>query len=366
MIRTVHFLARVSGIHSAFVPLYKSDPAELPYTNWLSYFQDIKVADLPLVPGTHDSATVEVSPDEDWLGLVGWLYAKTQNINIYRQLLLGIRFLDFRLDVTFDEFDVPNSIYLSHKFKSNSTLAQGLAQIKQYLQEYPSEFVYVYLRLDASHPLYMSFEWKRSYIQSVLLDSGLAFAQVDSEALKTVLVKDVAGKVILLTPYNSALPFVTPLTYVNTKSHYSVCDIYTYTSESAAKQAMAQCFPQIPSGFTSTTGVLTGFALDGQFNQLWPNLTSPSMNDWWFYNFQNTRSWQDRKRFPIGVFLIDFVNATYASVMLDFIMNFAYPYPYTGSVIPWKNGVSIFVSATSPHTNPLLSYILVILLINLV
>ncbi len=111
-----------------------------------------------------------------------------------------------------------------------------------------------------------------------------------------------------------------------------------------ARSRIASCFPQVPARM-SESGVLTGYALDGQFDQLWPNITSPEINNWWITNFQNNSDWSTRKKFPIGVFLIDFANETYMSVFLDFIMNFAYPYPYYGpDTAPWVPGANITVS----------------------
>ena len=53
----------------------------------MSYFQDFYMGDLPMIPGTHDSGTLAVSPEEDWLGIVGWLYARTQQF----QIMYGIK-----------------------------------------------------------------------------------------------------------------------------------------------------------------------------------------------------------------------------------------------------------------------------------
>ena len=72
---------------TSFHYIYKSDPATLPYTSWMSYFHEFYLGDLPIIPGTHDSGAVTVSPDEDWLGIVGWLFAKTQYVDIMYVLL---------------------------------------------------------------------------------------------------------------------------------------------------------------------------------------------------------------------------------------------------------------------------------------
>ena len=332
----------------AFVPTYFSDPDNLPYTNWLSYFAEFRVADLPVVPGSHNSATVKVSPGEDWLGIAGWLYAQTQTVSIYGQLLLGIRLVDLRLDVIFDEFDRNDSISISHTFDTNYTFSQSLAEIKLFLQANPTEFVYILLRTDAAFPLSEEIAAKQEYIQEVFLAADLPLASVNGTTLKTVKVKEVAGKVILITPPET-LPNGTSLVYIPHPTNYDICDIYEYSSEYLAKNRMAQCFPIIPTAFTHQTGDLNGFALDGQFNQLWPNLTSPVMNDWWFYNLQTNPLWQERQMYPLGIFLFDFVNQTYMSTLLDFAMNFAYPYPRKRSPEPWTPGRNITNGSGGRH-----------------
>lgn len=332
----------ISG-SSGFNITYTSNPADLPYSNWMSYFHDINAGDLPMVPGSHDSATLAVSAQEDWLGIVGWLYAQTQSATIFNQLMMGVRFLDFRLAVVLDAFDRSNEIYLSHTFMSNTTLLQGLEAIKNFLDLNPSEFVYLLARVDTGNPLKTAVRQKVAFIESIFHQSGLNFANVSS--LATTKVKELAGKVVLIGYTNQKLlPINTNIPLLNLTAMYSMCDIWEYSSFVTARSRIASCFPQVPAPMLET-GLLTGYALDGQFDQLWPNITSPELNNWWITNFQNNSDWSTRKKYPIGVFLIDFVNATYMSVLLDFIMNFAYPYPYYGEAPePWTPGANITVS----------------------
>lgn len=333
----------------AFNPVYISNPDTLPYTNWMSYFSDFLIADLPVVPGSHDSAAAEVSPQEGWLGIVGWLYAQTQNINLYNQLKLGIRLLDLRLTVTYDAFDQTNSINISHTFVSNTSLPEALVQVRQFLSEYPSEFVYLILRVDAARPLQLEIEAKQRYIESILRASELSFATVDAESLASVTVGQVAGKVVIITPFNDTLHPNTTMMYIPYDTNFALCDMWKFTSETVAKKRMAECFPQVPLGSKESL-TLTGYALDGQFNQLWPNITSPALNDWWFVNFQQNSVWKPRKKFPIGIFLFDFVNSTYTSTLLDFAMNFGYPYPNNNFHPPWQPGMKIYVSGSLSTT----------------
>jgi hypothetical protein len=318
----------------------KSNASELPYSDWMSYFQDFYIGDLPVIPASHDSATVAVSPSESWSGVVGWLYARTQELSIYNQLLQGIRFLDFRISVTFDAFDRSNTIDLTHTFHSNTSFLTGLREVKRFLDEYPTEVVFVYVRVDTANPLgSIQLTAKKRFIESVMLESGLQFANFSSIATQRV--RDLSGKAVLLAQSLKLLPTnSTSIMFIDTNKNYSVCDIWQYNSITYAQKTIAKCFQQVPRPITQT-GILTGYALDGFFDPLWQNITSPEMNNWFFTNFQTNPDWARRKQYPLGILMIDFVNATYMSAILDFAMNFAYPYPAAASDRPaWAPGTN--------------------------
>lgn len=315
----------------------QTNTTAVPLTNWLSYFSDIYVADLPMILGSHDSGSVTVSPDEDWLGISGWLYAQTQYLSIMSQLNAGIRFMDFRVWITYDNFDQENSIYISHTFRSTYTFAAALDDVRLFLLANPTEFVMLNLRIDAEHLLTESIPESKAYLQSVLVDSGVVLANVVGADLLTLKVADVAGKVVLITKSTKVLPDDTTLKFIATPSEYDVCDIYEYSSEYLAKEQISTCFPTTPVS-ARYTGQLTGFALDGQFDQIWPSITSPQMNNWFMYNFQSNPDWKARTRYPIGVFLFDFVDTVQTATWVQYIMNFGYPYPYLWDKPEWTMG----------------------------
>lgn len=341
---------------------YISNPEELPYANWMSYFQDFLIGDLPVIPASHDSAAAVVSPSESWVGSVGWLYARTQDLSIFNQLMLGVRLVDFRITITYDAFDRENSVDLSHTYKSNTTLLDGLVQITRFLELYPTETVLVLLRIDTASPLISQVRAKRTFIESIIKESNISFVNISS--LASVRVKDVAGQAVLLTPKNVALSVnSTVVAFIDSNKTYSVCDMWSYTSVTAARKNFAQCFPEIPLSMQET-GNLTGYALDGHFDQLWPNLTSREMNDWFVSNFQENENWATRKKYPLGVFMIDFVNKTYMSVLIDYAMNFVYPYPYYGEAPPaWKPGSNISYEKSFATPNTYLAFVAMIFII---
>ncbi len=295
---------------------------DLPYKSWMSYFQEDLLADIPVIPGSHDSGTLAVLSDEGWLGVTGWLYAQTQDTTITKQLELGVRMLDIRLYVTEDVFDEANSIYVSHTYRSSITFAQALSEIAVFLKANPTEFIYLLLRIDEAHILQEHTDTKKAYIESVMLQSQVKWAGIDSDAIKTAKVKDVIGKVVLIAK-STVLPTDSSITHIVYDNEYSVCDIFEYSSRYAAKQRISTCMA-LTTPSMSKTGIVYGFALDGQFDQLWPNITSREMNDWFFYNFQSNPTWITRKdASSLGVLLLDFVSIDYTSVLIDYNIQIA-------------------------------------------
>lgn len=274
--------------------------------------------------------------------------------------MLGIRFLDLRLTVTYDAFDRADSIYLSHTFKSNTTFLESLVQVRDFLALYPTEVVFVMLRIDTANPLTVAVDAKKRYIQSVMQQSGLEFATITSVA--TLKVKDLAGKAVIVTQKGKFLPTYTNYTFIDSSTNYTICDIWQYSSISAARARIAECFPQVPTN-TKYSSILNGYALDGSLNQLPQNVTSPEMNDWWFLNFETNPDWISRKKYPIGIFLFDFANYTYMSALLDHTMNFGYSYPYNGpQTEAWTPGANItqYSAAEKIHTLKVIGMIMLI------
>ena len=329
----------------------------VPLENWMSYFADIYVADLPMIPGSHDSGTQAVLPTEDWLGIAGWLYAQTQTLSIRDQLDAGIRLLDIRVWIAYDLFDQYNSIYVSHTFRSTYTLTAALDEVAEFLIANPTEFVYLNLRIDAAHPLTEDITEQKEYLESMVLSSAITLGEVVGADLLNLKVKDVAGKVLLICPPGKVLPTDTQILYLASPAEYDLCDIFQDSSQYLAKETISECFPSTPVS-PRLTGQITGFALDGQFDQVWPAITSPEMNEWFIYNFQSNPDWEARTKYPIGVFLFDFVDTEYTAILVQYIMNFGYPYPYLGEKPEWTMGMAITTKSVENIYLPIIFFII--------
>lgn len=71
-----------------------------------------------------------------------WIWAKCQSLKIRGQLEAGVRALDLRLTWT------ENQIQISHRYPTVYTLPVVLGEIESFLVEYPSEFVFVFMKRD--------------------------------------------------------------------------------------------------------------------------------------------------------------------------------------------------------------------------
>lgn len=105
--------------------------------NWLSKIQNKSLNSL-IIPGTHDSITYTIK------GLFS-PFAKTNYLNIYDQLLIGIRFIDLRCSIDNDEF------ILHHSFVNlKLSLKEVLDQCKLFLDRHPTEFIIVSIKEEQS------------------------------------------------------------------------------------------------------------------------------------------------------------------------------------------------------------------------
>ena len=291
----------------------------VPYADWLSDFQDTLLVNLPVLPGSHDSGAMSISESASWSAETGWPFAQTQTLSISEQLNLGIRFLDLRLHVYYNEIDIFDQIVISHLYDSSVTLDSVLSQVSDFLSAQPTEFVVLYLRIDSAHPLEGDVAAKSQFVVDTIVNSGVAIA--DFTSISTIKVSAVAGKVLLLSPSGTVFPVSTSsFNYIDSTVGYSICDIWQETTIGAAQSVLSACFPIVPVSGT-ITNVLTGYALDGTLNNSPPIDTSLVMNDWFFAEWSSNTNWVNRKNYPIGILLINFVSETYMSQVIGEALN---------------------------------------------
>lgn len=291
--------------------------SSLSYNNWLSEFQDTLLVKLPVLPGSHNSGAISVSDTDGWSN--AWMYAQTQTLSITEQLELGVRFLDLRLHVYYNQIDIHDKIVISHLLDSNLTLSAVLGEVNAFLVAQPTEFVVLYLRIDSEHALDGDVSGKQEYVRDTIIESGIKLSGMGSSNVATVRVSSLAGKVLLLGPDSEVLPASSSsFKYVNSLTSYSVCDIWQESTIASAEAAIATCFPTVPlSGAVS--GIINGYALDGYFNNQPPIETSTVLNAWFFDQWTSNSAWLTRKTKPIGVLLLDNITEESMAQIFDVV-----------------------------------------------
>lgn len=124
----------------------------------MSEYQEKTLVEL-YIPGTHDSSCYSVNYNPfttlysnlsslyKFLGLIPCItnkFTQTQNIDIYDQLKLGVRFLDLRISYFNDIY------YCSHTYLCGP-LIDYLEQIKKFNVENPNEVIIVRYKADYNH-----------------------------------------------------------------------------------------------------------------------------------------------------------------------------------------------------------------------
>jgi hypothetical protein len=98
---------------------------------------ELKLCDIAAIPGTHNSGAVNG-------GHLMWGWAKCQSASLRAQLDMGIRRLDFRLCDTV----AGGKVFVSHRFPSRLSFHSCLRHIKDFLDDNPSECVFVCIKRD--------------------------------------------------------------------------------------------------------------------------------------------------------------------------------------------------------------------------
>jgi len=168
-------------------------------SDWLKDYSEILLTDLKFIPGTHNSGST--SPLHPLLSPV-FIWAKNQWSTLTEQMNFGIRFLDSRVSPVSD-INGRVSLYLSHHFITNTTLESALADIKSFLSLHPTEFIMLSVRIDYSVHAELSEEAKIAVIVEEHVDEYLTTLPPRKhggfDSLSGISVKDVAGKVILIS-----------------------------------------------------------------------------------------------------------------------------------------------------------------------
>lgn len=137
MKKAVSYVISIAIIFS--IALFSLAPIESPITKkgvrWMANLEDDRAINELSIPGTHDSGATHSIAD---------VAGKCQSLTIEDQLYIGVRFLDIRLQLVGDDFNVVHS-FVDQRTDFDDTLEE----VVEFIEENPSEFLFVSIKEDA-------------------------------------------------------------------------------------------------------------------------------------------------------------------------------------------------------------------------
>jgi hypothetical protein len=276
----------------------------VPYENWMSYFQDSPILELPIIPGSHNSGSAQQADDLRGCRSALFPWARQQSLPVAAQLRAGVRLLDIRLHVLDDM-----SIRVSHTFDTSYTLQEVLSDIEAFLSINDSEFIILYIRIDHENPLSeQKRELEQDAIAQALAISGVHLAHIEGTELTEITVKEVAGKVVLLSPRGSVLPVASSIPYLDSDRFYGVRDIWRCSFVNGPCGAKDRLNSYMCEPYTASDR-FQGIAIDMTCPGFTPRTTSPGLNRWFMEKLHEDYRWIARRNEgPLGILVVDYVN----------------------------------------------------------
>jgi hypothetical protein len=348
-----------SELFQSFQEEARNGDVQVDLADWMSSVQDLKIVELPILPGSHNSASAK--PRNLMDGPIFQL-ARQQEISIADQLSSGVRVLDFRLrfesgvsDATREALKVDEDdgddghshIRLAHTYDTTYRLEKALEEVKAFLSAHPTEFIVILIKADwKPEDKFASNKNKGERVAelaSVLKASNLKFVSPSSIVPMKAKVSDVKGQVFLVSDWLQTNPndeerdllAVNGIPYFGRDRFYSVCDVWSAESvQSALKKVDAFMKnsakysgvkpPEFDVEDCSTfalpgTKLFTGVALDRTETSTPPCVRSKKWTDWFASNLETNAQWRSasNNKPVIGVVLLDFANPALIKRTLD-------------------------------------------------
>ena len=259
--------------------------------NWMESFAEWRLVDVPIIPATHHSG---VNNPRKRTSQPVWGWAKCQDIGIEEQLHCGVRFFDLRVRI----IPKTDEVLISHGLTSDTSLAEAMEVISEFLLEHPTEGVIIYIRADRWHGVDKD---SADLLAKVIKTTRTPL--VAEPKLSTLCVKDISGKALLISARDtlntqSGIPFLT-----NEVLQY--CDIWQESTIDGAKAKIESYMMKQPE----KKDVFGGVAIDGTFPIRQQSQTSRELNSWFIENLSTNDAWKDRiELHSFGVVMIDFAD----------------------------------------------------------
>ncbi len=222
---------------------------------------------------------------------------------------MGVRFFDFRLHYV--KLGEHSQVYISHSLDTDYSLRHALEEFNQYLVEYPTELVIMYLRVDHWFRNDGDEEERSAAIYKVIEGIGLNFAdQSLMSRFPNLEVKELAGKVCLMIPDNgTVIPKVHDIGIIDSLKSYEPIDIWRCGSVCEARTVLDNHMRKRGNNISNDkANILRGVCLDLTIGVIPPSWTSPGLNKWFVSKLFTDPDWVSPGMKPLGVLMMDFVD----------------------------------------------------------
>ncbi len=161
------------------------DEPKLTGANWMSTLPDSKIITSINIPGTHDSATQNISFEP---------IIRTQSLSIVNQLNAGVRYLDIRLEKKGDEYISVHGIIPNKKdcgaFSKTLKADDIIADCSEFLRSNPGETILMFVKEDNG---YAGFDFYTQFYNKYVKNNDMWYVENRIPTLG-----EVRGKIVLL------------------------------------------------------------------------------------------------------------------------------------------------------------------------
>lgn len=183
----ISIVLSAAGVSLIFTGCSKGDKWQ-PMNDWMSSIKDEALLKNVVMPGSHDTGTYDLE-----------YVAQTQNRDMSAQLACGTRYFDLRFDVVdgvLVMYHGMHGILYQYKVMYDDNALTTISQIKEFLEEYPSET----LILDITHIFNeakdLLFSTVCEYLQGFAISNDTS--KSDLEFVESLKLKDCRGKCLIL------------------------------------------------------------------------------------------------------------------------------------------------------------------------
>ena len=280
--------------------------------NWMSQLPDETLLSDISIPGTHDSGS---TLDAKVGGLTISDTAKTQDLTIYEQLSIGVRFFDIRLILENNELEVYHSTV-----KQNLSFREVLNDIYAFLDQYPSEALIMSIRKEGDDIGDNSLLFEETVYN--LIDNQKIYWILD-EKISTL--EEARSKITLLRRYSTTSDYSIGInasqnwkdkatfTIQLDNMSLSVQDEYFVEDNNEKWSSILNQFEASDNENTLSLNFTSGYQIRTILGQEAPSILNVSSE----INTLLIKHLQDNLKKDYGILIVDYISSELAKLIID-------------------------------------------------